>query len=244
MALATLLNPDDPLYAFEHMMQHREYFAVMSKLNNFNLLPYLLDPITDIDQPYWPWNQRHQQAHDDFNIDLPSTYEDGYTITVVTPAPATGTGNSAGTASLTLSAVSGTVAIGASIAGTGVPAGTTITAQQSGTTGGNGVYTTSQPTTLANIALTMQGPPYNQANTISHEFGIHQSGILREGPNNVPGNQSWWTFINHQQHFIANDAILPLPTTQPTTAGSGPGQANVSNPWWWAQRSPVKFPFW
>ena len=32
MPLAILLNPDDPLYDFEHAMQHREYFAVMKSL--------------------------------------------------------------------------------------------------------------------------------------------------------------------------------------------------------------------
>jgi len=31
-----------------------------------------------------------------------------------------------------------------------------------------------------------------------------------------PLSQLWWTFANHQEHFIANQAILPLNLTIPT----------------------------
>jgi hypothetical protein len=69
--------------------------------------------------------------------------------------PTTATGTSTGTTSLTLAGVTGSVLLGATITGTGVPASTTITAQQSGTSGGAGVYTTSQVTTLTNVALSI-----------------------------------------------------------------------------------------
>jgi hypothetical protein len=69
--------------------------------------------------------------------------------------PTTATGTSTGTTSLTLAGVTGAVLLGATITGTGVPASTTIVAQQSGTSGGAGVYTTSQATTLTNVALTI-----------------------------------------------------------------------------------------
>jgi hypothetical protein len=77
--------------------------------------------------------------------------------------PTTATGNSSGTTSLTLAGVTGSLLLGATVTGTGVPASTTITAQQSGTSGGAGVYTTSQATTLVNAALTISpgGGPIN-----------------------------------------------------------------------------------
>jgi hypothetical protein len=70
-------------------------------------------------------------------------------------AATTATGTSTGTTALTLANVSGAVLLGATIAGTGVPTGISITAQQSGTAGGAGVYTTSAVTTLTNVALTI-----------------------------------------------------------------------------------------
>lgn len=74
-------------------------------------------------------------------------------------APATGTGSAVGT-QLTMSVVSGTIVNEAVIAGTGVPAGTTILGQISGATiGGIGVYLTSVATTASASALTFTPPP-------------------------------------------------------------------------------------
>ncbi len=64
---------------------------------------------------------------------------------------ATGTGTS-----LNVTSVTGSVTTGDVISGTGVPAGTTIVNQVSGTPGGVGVYTTSKPTTSSNASLTAQ----------------------------------------------------------------------------------------
>jgi hypothetical protein len=245
MPLAVLLNPDDPTYSFEHMMQTRNYFAVMAELHRFSILPYQLDPAFSQDQPAGPWNLRHQQSHSDFNRDLPSNYADGFTTQTITPAAATGTGTSTGTTSLTMTAVTGTIMVGATVAGAGVPAGITIASQASGPAGGNGTYITSAATTLSAAALTMTHPPYTQANAMDGgTFGIPQAQILLEGSGSTPESRSWWTFVNHQQHFTANNAVLPLPTTAPTIAGTPPGQAAVSNPWWWVDRAPVQFPFW
>jgi hypothetical protein len=86
------------------------------------------------------------------------------------PTYAVGTG--AGT-NLTISNVSGAyINAGASVVGTGIPAGTTITSQLSGTPGGAGIYMTNNPTTAAAASLTIQNsspspnapgyiPPYN-----------------------------------------------------------------------------------
>lgn len=64
---------------------------------------------------------------------------------------ATGTGAST---NLTVSSVTGFIDIGSTVTGTGVPASTTIISQTSGSTGGAGVYVTSQATTASSAALT------------------------------------------------------------------------------------------
>lgn len=63
------------------------------------------------------------------------------------------TGTGSGT-TLTVTSVTGTIFPGAFLAGTGVPSGTYIASQVSGTTGGAGVYTTSNPTTSNSASLT------------------------------------------------------------------------------------------
>jgi phage tail sheath gpL-like len=70
-----------------------------------------------------------------------------------------GTGTSTGTNHLTVGGtVTGTIVNGAAVTGTGVPAGTVVVSQFSGTPGGAGVYVTNQVTTLASVALTFTGP--------------------------------------------------------------------------------------
>jgi hypothetical protein len=73
MPAAVLLNNNDPLFVFEHMMQHRAMMAVMAPLHRFSRLPYLLDPSYQIDIRAGPWNADHQQAHDDFASVIPHT---------------------------------------------------------------------------------------------------------------------------------------------------------------------------
>jgi hypothetical protein len=182
MPLAILLNPDDPLFEFEHMMQHREYFAVMDPLPRFSALPYqLASPRLDVGRPAGDWNLRHQRAHNDFNRTLPSNYLDGYTLSTVTPIP----------------------------------------------------------------PPTPPPPPFDQATaTDAGQFGVLPEHNLLEGTGPNSEDRSWWTFVNHQEHYEANNAILPLPTTAATSAGTGPGEANLSNPWWWTNRAPIQFPYW
>ena len=59
--------------------------------------------------------------------------------------------------SLTTSAVTGLISIGDQISGTGVPTGTTIVSQASGTAGGAGVYVTSVATTCSAATVTSFG---------------------------------------------------------------------------------------
>jgi phage tail sheath gpL-like len=95
---------------------------------------------------------------------------------ITLPAGAAGTagaatGSGSGT-TLTISAItSGSIVIGATVTGTGVPVGTTVVSQQSGTTGGVGVYTTSNPTTASAAALTFAGPP-GKSNFMSGGVGV------------------------------------------------------------------------
>lgn len=69
------------------------------------------------------------------------------------------TGTGAGT-NLTTSAVTGIIKPGDAVAGTGVPAATTIVSQTSGTPGGAGVYVTSAATTSSGASLTSGGIPF------------------------------------------------------------------------------------
>lgn len=77
----------------------------------------------------------------------------------VAPTAATGTGTSTGTTSLTVASVTGTIVLGSTITGTGVPANTTLVSQVSGPQGGAGTYVTSAATTLTAIALTFTPGP-------------------------------------------------------------------------------------
>jgi hypothetical protein len=68
------------------------------------------------------------------------------------------TGTGSGT-NLTTTSVTGIIKSGDTVAGTGVPAGTTIISQTSGTAGGAGVYVTSVATTSSGASLTSGGIP-------------------------------------------------------------------------------------
>lgn len=68
------------------------------------------------------------------------------------------TGTGSGT-TLTASAVTGAIKPGTVVAGTGVPAGTTIVGQLTGTAGGAGTYQTNAATTSSGASLTTSGVP-------------------------------------------------------------------------------------
>lgn len=69
---------------------------------------------------------------------------------------ATFTASGSGT-NLSVSAVTGVLSVGETLSGSGIPAGTTIVSQTSGTTGGAGVYVTSQATTISAATATSFG---------------------------------------------------------------------------------------
>lgn len=68
------------------------------------------------------------------------------------------TGTGSGT-TLTAASVTGFIRSGDAVTGTGVPAGTTIVTQLTGTTGGAGTYQTSAATTSSSASLTSGGIP-------------------------------------------------------------------------------------
>jgi len=85
--------------------------------------------------------------------------------------PGVGTGSGSGN-QLTISAMtSGSITIGATVTGTGIPVGTIITSQQSGTTGQVGVYITNTVTTAASATLTFAGPT-GPANFLAGGVGV------------------------------------------------------------------------
>lgn len=95
-------------------------------------------------------------------------YSDGKAFVGSAPAGATATGSIGATftatgaaTNLTVTAVTGLISEGDTISGTGVPAGTTIITQTSGTTGGAGVYVTSGATTAAAATVTSFGNVLN-----------------------------------------------------------------------------------
>jgi hypothetical protein len=75
-----------------------------------------------------------------------------YNVGIAHTLGATFTGTGSGT-NLTASAVTGVIAVGDVVTGTGAPANTTIVSQTSGTPGGAGVYVTSNATTSSGAAL-------------------------------------------------------------------------------------------
>ena len=122
MARPTLLNANDPWFAFEHAMAHRLYLGMMSPLPRFSVVPYFMDPMT-AKRPADGWNFNHQRAHDDADNVIPGSY---------------------------------------------------------------------------------LGPA-----TLGFSPNLVDSNL------SDPWNRSWWTFINHMEHYVETDAMLPNPQTSP-----------------------------
>lgn len=76
MSIATLLiKTDEATFAFEHAMATRNYLGVMWPLTQFSVLPYLIDPEYDTQEPATKWHLNHQQAHNDVLATLPAYRE-------------------------------------------------------------------------------------------------------------------------------------------------------------------------
>ena len=109
------------------------------------------------------------------NDDMNSTYfQSAQTEATFT---GTGLGNS-----LTVSSVTGEIFLGDVVSGTGVPAGTTIVSQTSGTEGGAGVYVTSQAVTASGASLTANQPTSMYAQTAATDALIEQLAPVINSP--------------------------------------------------------------
>lgn len=129
----------------------------------------------------------------------------GWASSVCASFTGTGTGTS-----LAVTSVTGLILPGMTLAGTGVPAGTTITGQVSGTPGGAGTYTTSTATTSNSASLTAGGLP---------------SGWASAGSQSIP-NPSATLNANSAYICAYTQAVVwrddgAAPTATPGTGGQG-----------------------
>lgn len=124
---------------------------------------------------------------------------------------ATGTGTT-----LTVSSVTGALATGDILSGTGIPYGTTIVNQVSGTPGGAGVYTTSIATTPSNASLSAYVPiaPFTGnitnaagSNITVAGFGADGIGILSELNGNLTNNGTISAQGNTSSGILALNSI-------------------------------------
>lgn len=78
MSAATLLNPNDPWFDFDHRKAHEAMLAtILRKTNssNFSGIPYWLDPkYGDTAVPAGWGNTLHAQAHADFDNLFPAQF--------------------------------------------------------------------------------------------------------------------------------------------------------------------------
>lgn len=150
------------------------------------------------------------------------------TVTAITSATFTGTGS--GT-NLTASAVTGTIYPGYVISGTGVPVGTTILSQTSGTSGGAGVYVTSASTTSSGASITavgtiMPGQFVYGANVLAGSLITAQlsgttgsTGTYTVAVNQTVSSEAMTAVIPNQNSFTMN--INQIPTFAAYNPGTG-----------------------
>lgn len=70
--------------------------------------------------------------------------------------------------------------------------------------------------------------------------GIPTSQILIDSRMKDEGSRQWWTFINHQEHLIATNVILPLQLT-PTAPLPPP---TIFAPLWWLRTPRLAATYW
>jgi hypothetical protein len=75
---------------------------------------------------------------------------------------------------MTASSVTGTIVPGAALAGTGVASGQTVIAQLSGTTGGAGTYSVSQPSSTASTTITATYGVLTISGSVTGAFAVGQ----------------------------------------------------------------------
>jgi hypothetical protein len=160
------------------------------------------------------WDQAKTMADKEA---LLHAYQAALNAAQVTPAvTSTGTATATGT-SLTFSAVTGTVQVGAVITGTGVPAAppnTTIINQQSGVTGGAGTYTTSQATTCSASALVLTYTPPG-INPAWPAASTTDPNVLMKVQQDQMAALRTQSILLQQYQLLLNDSITAPPPTGP-----------------------------
>lgn len=151
---------------------------------------------------------------------------------VVTGAGATGSfTGSITTTTLTALAVTGTIMPGATLAGTGVTAGTTIVSQLTGTTGGAGTYTVSASQTVASTAMTTSG---GDATLTGYQTEVRKCrGAFLNAVNIAGGNMSDPSvvaaavvrdacYLSQAGTYVTSKCVyLPVGSNAPTIPASG-----------------------
>ena len=189
----------------------------------------MLSPNPVITSPLWPINGDAPpllaivQAQAQTIADQEALIDDYQEVLSDAQAPASPIATAIGTgsgANLGVSSAAGTIYIGATVAGTGVPAGTTILAQQSGTPGGNGTYTTSQTTTSVGAALTFTpgatatGTATGTSLAVTAAVGVIEIGATVGGVGVPDGT----TIVSQQSGALGGNGTYI--TSQPTTAAA------------------------
>lgn len=152
----------------------------------------------------------------------------GGSVTASIGSTSTGTGS--GT-DLTLSSLTGYVSIGDVISGTGVPVGTTIVSQTSGTTGLAGVYVTSGATTASSATITTFGTVLNvtavgsgtlQPGDIISGTGIPSGATIVAPISPATTGTGKYTIDTAASAYAAGTTVTSLSTVMVVTAvGSG-----------------------
>lgn len=146
----------------------------------------------------------------------------GATMTAAIGATFTATGT--GT-SLAVTSITGYLSVGDTISGTGVPAGTTIVAQVSGTTGSNGTYTTSTATTASSATVTGFGTVINVTaitGYLSVGDTLSSGGVVTAQLSGTAGSTGRYSFSVPSTAYLASGTVTAFGTVMNVTAiGSG-----------------------
>ncbi len=146
----------------------------------------------------------------------------GATMTAAIGATFTATGT--GT-SLAVTSITGYLSVGDTISGTGVPAGTTIVAQVSGTTGSNGTYTTSTATTAAAATVTGFGTVINVTaitGYLSVGDTLSSGGVVTAQLSGTAGSTGRYSFSVPATAYLASGTVTAYGTVlNVTSIGSG-----------------------
>lgn len=133
-------------------------------------------------------------------------------VQAVAPATATGTVSPSPGTTLTTSGTVGSILLGAVISGAGVPTSPapTVIAQQSGSSGGNGVYVISAPLTLNAVLLTFS--PGGGSSKWPVSTAASDLMLITQGQTAVIRTQ---TALLQQYQDLLNNSEVAAPATGP-----------------------------